>query len=76
MRAQPGDRLIIKGHHVGNPDREGEILEVHGANGEAPYLVRWGDDGHEALIFPGSDAVVEHRPHAKKSAAARKPAGG
>lgn len=61
MRAKPGDQLIIKGHHVGDRDRDGEILEVHGSGGEAPYLVRWSDDGHEGLIFPGSDAVVQHR---------------
>jgi hypothetical protein len=23
--------------------------------------VRWQDDGHEGLYFPGSDAVVRHR---------------
>jgi hypothetical protein len=34
-------------------------LEVHGEKGEPPYLVRWADDGHEGLIFPGSDASVE-----------------
>jgi hypothetical protein len=22
--------------------------------------VRWSDDGHEGLFFPGSDAIVEH----------------
>jgi hypothetical protein len=25
--------------------------------------VRWDDDGHEGLFFPGSDAVVEHIRH-------------
>jgi hypothetical protein len=24
--------------------------------------VRWDDDGHEGLYFPGSDASVEHMP--------------
>jgi hypothetical protein len=60
MRARVGDQLVIKGHHVGAPDREGEILEVHGEAGGPPYLVRWDEDGHEGLFFPGSDAVVEH----------------
>ncbi|HSL25523.1 MAG TPA: DUF1918 domain-containing protein [Acidimicrobiia bacterium] len=72
MRAQPGDKLIIKGHHVGDPDRDGEILEVHGSEGEAPYLVRWSDDGHEGLIFPGSDAVIEH--HRRRRLATKQPA--
>lgn len=60
MQAQKGDRLVIRGHHVGNAERDGEILEVNGEHGEPPYLVRWSDDGREVLIFPGSDAAVEH----------------
>jgi hypothetical protein len=61
MHAKPGDRLVIRGHHVGNSDRDGEILEVRGEHGEPPYLVRWTDQDHEGLVFPGSDAIVEHR---------------
>jgi hypothetical protein len=61
MKAKPGDHLVIKGHHVGQVERDGEILEVHGENGEPPFLVRWSDDGHEGLVFPGSDATVETR---------------
>lgn len=61
MRAKVGDRLVIKGHKVGNLDKDAEILEVRGENGGPPYLVRWSEDGHEALVFPGSDAVIEHR---------------
>lgn len=61
MRASAGDRLVIHGHHVGEPDRRAEILEVHGREGAPPYLVRW-DDGHESTFFPASDATVEHRP--------------
>ncbi len=60
MRATVGDRLVIKGHHVGEPDRDAEILEVHGDDGAPPYVVRWDEDGHQGLFFPGSDAVVEH----------------
>jgi hypothetical protein len=59
MHAKPGDRIIIKGHHQGAPDRDGEILEVDGADGDPPYLVRWGDSGHTALLFPGPDAFVQ-----------------
>ncbi len=60
MRASVGDRLIIKSHHVGEPDRNAEILEVHGRNGGSPFVVRWDDNGHETLFFPGSDAAIEH----------------
>jgi hypothetical protein len=60
MRASVGDRIVIKGHHVGEPDRDAEILEVHGQGGEPPYVVRWSDDGHEGLFVPGADATVQH----------------
>ena len=59
MEAQVGERLHIHGRKVGNPDQHGEILEVRGADGGPPYLVRF-DDGHEGLIFPGTDCTVEH----------------
>ena len=59
MEASVGDRLRVFSRHVGNADREGEILEVHGANGEAPYLVRW-SDGHTSTFFPSADTRVEH----------------
>ena len=67
MKASAGDRLIIKGHRVGEPDRDAEIIEVHGEDGAPPYLVRWDDDGHEGLFFPGPDATIEHFPHSSKS---------
>lgn len=63
MQASVGDRLVIKSHHVGEPDRDAEILEVHGNDGGSPYLIRWEEDGHEGLFFPGPDAVVQHFTH-------------
>ncbi|HEX5997204.1 MAG TPA: DUF1918 domain-containing protein [Jiangellales bacterium] len=60
MRAEVGDKIVIKAHHTGEPDRTGEVLEVRGDGGEPPYLVRWSDDGHVALVFPGADAVIKH----------------
>jgi len=63
MRATVGDRIVIGGHRVGQPSRDCEVLEVRGKDGEAPYLVRWGDTGHETLIFPGVDATLEHIEH-------------
>ncbi|TDC60391.1 DUF1918 domain-containing protein [Actinomadura sp. GC306] len=58
MNGRVGDRLLVHGNIVGQPDRQGEILEVRGENGSPPYLVRF-DDGHETLVYPGPDAVVE-----------------
>jgi uncharacterized protein DUF1918 len=60
MRAYVGDRLVVKATHVGEPSRDAEVLEVHGADGAPPYLVRWSDTGHEGLVFPGPDAEVHH----------------
>ena len=59
MRAAVGDRLHVHGRVVGTPDQVAEIIEVRGPDGAPPYLVRHAD-GHEALVFPGSDASVEH----------------
>ena len=44
--------------------RRGEVLEVRGADGGPPYLVRF-DDGHETLLYPGADCVLEqeHQAH-------------
>lgn len=50
--------MLIKAPHVDEPERDGEILEVRGQDGEPPYLVRW-NDGHEGLVFPGPDAMVK-----------------
>ncbi|HEV2784608.1 MAG TPA: DUF1918 domain-containing protein [Actinophytocola sp.] len=58
MHAAVGDRLHVHGRHVGNADQLGEIIEVRGADGAPPYLVRY-PDGHEALVFPGPDSVIE-----------------
>jgi hypothetical protein len=63
LTAHVGDRLIIKAHRVGEHDRDGEILEVRGDEGHPPYLVRWDDTGRVGLLFPGSDAAVQHLVH-------------
>ena len=62
MRAAVGDRIVVQGHHVGEHERAAMILAVEGADGGPPYRVRWDDDGHEGLFFPGVDTVVEHYP--------------
>jgi hypothetical protein len=57
MHANVGDRLLVEGHTVGEPRREGEVIEVRGDDGGPPYVVRW-SDGHEGLVYPGPDAHV------------------
>ena len=58
MQATVGDKVLVHGRQVGAVERHGEIVEVHGENGAPPYLVRW-SDGHEGLIFPGPDVVIQ-----------------
>lgn len=62
MNASTGDRIVVRGHRQGEPNRDAEVLEVLGPDGGPPYRVRWGDSGHEGTFFPGSDAIVEHYP--------------
>ena len=63
LRARPGDRLIIRAHHTGEAEHDGEILEVLGDAGAPPYVVRWEEDGHVSRLYPGTDAYVQHFEH-------------
>jgi hypothetical protein len=57
MDARPGDRIIVQAPHY----RLCEVIEARGPDGSPPFLVRWDDDGGEALFFPGPQAVIEPR---------------
>lgn len=59
MIACVGDRLVIKGIHVGDRHRVGIITKLQHADGTPPYEVRWLDNDHVALVFPGPQAHVE-----------------
>jgi hypothetical protein len=59
MRAEVGDQLHVHSRTVGSPDETAEIIEIRGADGAPPYVVRH-HDGREGLVFPGADATVEH----------------
>jgi hypothetical protein len=61
MQAAAGDHIIIRGHRINEAAREAVVLEARGADNHAPFMVRWLDDGHEGLFFPGPDAVVKHQ---------------
>ena len=54
---QAGDRLVVRAHHQGQPERDAEILEVLG-EGRPRFRVRW-DDGHESVVYPGEDVFIE-----------------
>lgn len=57
MHANVGDWLIVRSSTTGRPARRGEILTV-GTNGAPPFRVRWTENDHEALVYPGPDAEV------------------
>ncbi len=57
--ARPGDRIVVESERVGQPPREGEILEVVESAVGPSYDVRW-DDGHQSSFRPaaGSATIV------------------
>jgi hypothetical protein len=57
MKAHQGDHIILAARHTDELTRDGEVLEVRGANGEPPYLVRW-SDGHTGLMYPGPGSIL------------------
>lgn len=59
MKACAGDWIVIENPPNGSRPRRGRIVEVHGEDGEAPYIVRWNDDHRrDALVYPGEDATL------------------
>jgi hypothetical protein len=61
MFAKVGDRIMVRGHRTGQPDRQCTILEVRHEQGQPPYVVRWDDSDLQDLYFPGVDASVISR---------------
>lgn len=62
MKARVGDSLVIEGRTLDDPRRQGEIVQVPHPDGSPPYRVRWPEDDHESLVFPGPGAHVEPHP--------------
>lgn len=73
MRAHVGDRIVLAAEHIDEPTRDGEVLEVRGADGGPPFVVRWAD-GHTGLIYPGPGAVLHLGVPDDEPAATRAPA--
>jgi hypothetical protein len=59
--AEVGNWVVVRGHTLDVPLREGVVVEVPHADGSPPCLVRWTDDDRLSLVFPGSDATIEPR---------------
>ncbi|WP_082376410.1 dsRBD fold-containing protein [Nocardiopsis sp. NRRL B-16309] len=64
MRAEVGDRLVVESPRADTHRRTGVVTKVQGDGGSPPYQVHWLDavGGHDALVYPGPDAHIEHRP--------------
>jgi hypothetical protein len=60
MQASVGDEILIDPVHVGEPTRRGEILEILTTNDVTHYRVRWDDNGHETVFYPGSTTHTVH----------------
>jgi hypothetical protein len=56
MDVKPGDRIAVETEHVGDPEREGEVLEVIEGSTSVTYRVRW-RDGRETLFAPTAGAM-------------------
>jgi hypothetical protein len=66
MAVKQRDRIVIDSDKVGQPPREGDILEVIEASYGTRYRVAW-DDGHESTIRPvaGSARVIRAAPKSR-----------
>lgn len=56
MHGKVGDRIVVESETVGQPMREGEILEVIEGEVGLRYRVRW-EDGHETIFTPSGGSA-------------------
>ncbi len=80
MDAKPGDLITVEAQHVGQPMREGEILEVIQGAVVVSYRVKW-RDGHETMLTPAAGAArlipkPTRRPAKAAAGSAKKTTGG
>jgi hypothetical protein len=69
MTGKIGDRVVLESERVGQPIREGEILEVIQGTTSVRYRVRWAD-GHESVFTPsvGSAQIIPAKKSKKRKA--------
>ena len=56
MEVKVGDRIGVESNRVGQPMREGVVLEVLSSASGIHYRVRWAD-GHESVFFPSAGSM-------------------
>ncbi len=61
--AHPGDHIVVESERVGQPAREGEILEVVESPIGPSYEIRW-EDGRRSSFRPaaGSARIIPAKP--------------
>jgi hypothetical protein len=59
MKAKVGDTIVVEGTHVGDHRRIGVIVAVAHEDGSPPYTVRFEDEQHEVLLYPGPDTHIK-----------------
>ena len=59
MHAEVGDRLLV-GH---GSRRIGLVVGVPRPDGRPPYIIRWLNDGHIAMVFPDQYARIVPASH-------------
>jgi len=52
MRAQVGDQLVV------GTDRIGVVIGVPAEDGSPPYIIKWLNDGHIAMVQPDRYARI------------------
>ncbi len=73
MVTNVGDHIIVESEAVGQPTRDGEILEIIRGEVSVSYRVRW-QDGHETIFTPsgGSAKFVPAKRKPKAKAASKR----
>jgi len=51
MEVRVRDRIAVESERVGQPMREGDVMEVLSAGPNVHCRIRWAD-GHETVFFP------------------------
>jgi Domain of unknown function (DUF1918) len=59
MRVKAGDRLIV----AGGGDRIGVVLSALGPDGSPPYVIKWLNDGHIAMVSPDKYSRIVSAEH-------------